>query len=195
MSHRLLLASTQAWSLSSSSGSYSSSSLVGMVRCFRLRPVELPMEETQTGRDCLLIFPETEGMGFYFVFFYGSDIFVSRDRHSCLLGLSSSSSSESESKYTSSYILELGSAGPPPLPPVSAGERTCAHQGHIHYEILSHTAGLVGPRLSLLAAGGPQVPSMVLMVELSSASISFSNSSPLEDSLSPVRYSLISFFF
>lgn len=43
--------------------------------------------------------------------------------------------------------------------------------------------------------GGPQVPSMVLMVEVSSASISFSNSSPLDDSLSPVRYSLISFFF
>lgn len=36
---------------------------------------------------------------------------------------------------------------------------------------------------------------MVLMVELSSASISFSKSSPLDDSLSPVRYSLISFFF
>lgn len=36
---------------------------------------------------------------------------------------------------------------------------------------------------------------MVLMVELSSASISFSKSSPLDDSLSPVRYSRISFFF
>lgn len=48
---------------------------------------------------------------------------------------------------------------------------------------------------SLPVAGDPQVPSMVLMVELSSASISFSKSSPLDDSLSPVRYSLISFFF
>lgn len=47
----------------------------------------------------------------------------------------------------------------------------------------------------LPAVDGPQVPSMVLMVVLSSASISFSNSSPLDDSLSPVRYSLISFFF
>ncbi len=44
-SYLLLLASTQAWSLSSSSGSYSSSSLVSMVRCLRLRPVELPVEE------------------------------------------------------------------------------------------------------------------------------------------------------
>lgn len=49
--------------------------------------------------------------------------------------------------------------------------------------------------LALPAAVGPHVPSMVFMVELSSASISFSNSSPLEDSLSPVRYSRISFFF
>lgn len=48
---------------------------------------------------------------------------------------------------------------------------------------------------SLPVTGDPQVPSMVLMVELSSASISFSKSSPLDDSLSPVRYSLISFFF
>lgn len=46
-----------------------------------------------------------------------------------------------------------------------------------------------------LPAAGAQLPSMVLRVELSSASISFSNSSPLEDSLSPVRYSRISFFF
>lgn len=46
VSHRLRLASTQAWSLSSSSGSYSSSSFVGIIRCFRLRPVELPAEET-----------------------------------------------------------------------------------------------------------------------------------------------------
>ncbi len=50
-------------------------------------------------------------------------------------------------------------------------------------------------RSELPAVDGPQVPSIVLMVELSSASISFSNSSPLDDSLSPVRYSLISFFF
>lgn len=44
--HRRLLASTQAWSLSSSSGSYSSSSLLFMIRCFCLRPVELPANKT-----------------------------------------------------------------------------------------------------------------------------------------------------
>lgn len=71
MSHRLLLASTQAWSLSSSSGSYSSSSLVGMVRCLCLRPVELPAEETERRhrdrRDDLMI--------------HGGDMFVWQERH------------------------------------------------------------------------------------------------------------------
>lgn len=57
------------------------------------------------------------------------------------------------------------------------------------------TTALWRSNCSLPVAGDPQVPSRVLMVELSSASISFSKSSPLEDSLSPVRYSLISFFF
>ena len=53
VSYRLLVASTQAWSLSSSSGSYRSSSLVGMVRCFRLRPVELPAEKAERNKSSL----------------------------------------------------------------------------------------------------------------------------------------------
>lgn len=55
VSYCLLLASTQAWSLSSSSGSYRSSSLVGMVRCFRLRPVELPAEEAERNKSGLTL--------------------------------------------------------------------------------------------------------------------------------------------
>lgn len=52
-----------------------------------------------------------------------------------------------------------------------------------------------GVRRDLPVSGDFHLPSMVLMVVLSSASISFWNSSSLEDSLSPVRHSRSSFRF
>lgn len=82
------------------------------------------------------------------------------------------------------------------------GEVACIHS-FIHSNSVLANIGmrlqesiLVGRRLrSGPVRAGAQVFSMVLRVELSSASISFSKSSSLDDSLSPVRYSRISFFF
>lgn len=57
-SYSLLLASTQAWSLSSSSGSYSSSSFVCMTLCLCLRLVEMPAKKDSRLRFNIMTKPD-----------------------------------------------------------------------------------------------------------------------------------------